>query len=643
MRLRPFSFLTFAFLAAEIAHASDLLQPAPDADNRSDSQYSTSGALKTAALRALKEHTYSDAVERAQAAVSLMPNDFDALALLALSRIRNGDYLDAKTIINRLPPSELGRYGLNHAIRALSLMEEADGLLERAYTSGSRDLYVRATHYIEQAAKHDQIDEVYDEILGWLYLEKLDEPERAYHHLKTYLRTNHADVEANKLLALACARTNRDREARELYSTITAQDPTDQWMAINSAKLSLRLHHFAEAKHQLATIVASAPDNLDARLGLLQLSSRSGERTLALIETSKLADSNPNTASPEVLLGSLYLEDQELAKAKQHFEEALAIMPSEYDAKAGLATIRELHSWILNPTAYQFRDSTALIRQVQQITATSPLWHHTRFTFGFGHWTFHQLPNSIYTSGTDLQNAIELLQSSGWRTRYDRSFQVHHFISAAIDFTINFLQYNYEPHHYTASISSLFQWKPRNSLTLYLSAASREPVADNLNTAKNGFARSSLGAGVERVLTDVLSLQSEVLTARYTDGNAARSGMLQLSWQVTRSIASSLHFRADVLAFDRPALDYFSPSLLPIYRIVYEAAPKISKNLSISAKAGLPLVSSRHPQFGIETEIGAGFHASDHLQLKASYYTEKIPTAVQWSGRGFRLQGDVRR
>ena len=157
----------------------------------------------------------------------------------------------------------------NKSSQAADLSRQADDQLQNA---SSPQNYREAAALLEKSVKLDPGDLDIRQKLGWIYLEKLHEPQKAYHHLALVAKNRPDDVDARKLCGMACSQTGHKWKAVEEFRAAAKLQPDDLWVRANLARSLARIGRTGEAE-TISTSSASSLSN--ARLMVFSNASRS--------------------------------------------------------------------------------------------------------------------------------------------------------------------------------------------------------------------------------------------------------------------------------------------------------------------------------------------------------------------------------
>src|SRR5882672_4340516 len=126
---------------------------------------------------------------------------------------------------------------------ASELVQQAKAKLQEG--ASQQDLQ-EATSLLEQAVERDPANFDAQLTLGWIYLDRMHEPDNAYRHLAKAAKLNPDDVNARKLCGLACGQTGRARKAVEEFRAAARLQPDDLWIRAHLARSLARTGDFNE-------------------------------------------------------------------------------------------------------------------------------------------------------------------------------------------------------------------------------------------------------------------------------------------------------------------------------------------------------------------------------------------------------------
>lgn len=168
---------------------------------------------------------------------------------------------------------------------------------------------------------------------------------------RTALELDAESTTARSLLASALNAQRRYREALAVVDEAIALDPTHPTEYAIKAQALVNLERYPEAEQTARAGLSFAPDNEDCRNVLALSLNLQGKRDVATDTVDELLELNPVNPYAHVNAGYLALHSGNIAKAREHFVEALRLEPRNTSAQGGLAeTIKATnppYRWLL--------------------------------------------------------------------------------------------------------------------------------------------------------------------------------------------------------------------------------------------------------------------------------------------------------
>ncbi len=349
-------------------------------------------AKKHLAVAALATHREEEALKAAQAAVSQEPADTQAKVLLVIAMIRNGNFAHGVSLAEQIPSWESQPHGFVQVVRSAQQALAADVSIRKGYESGSVDNFRVAAGQLEAALRTDPQNAAMRKTLGWLYLDKAGDPKQATGHLARVLASNPADLDTQKMFALACSGSGRLEQAVTVYRSILVKDPRDLWIRLNFARTLARLERYAQAKALYEEVLRVDPHNADARLGLAEISAWQWKYVEAEDHCRSVLAEEPNKPAALALLGDMYRWAWRMSTAKDEYELATRAVPNYYAAVDGLREIGHMYSPRVTMDHSQFEDSGEYLTAVSCVHARVPLSDNAYVSGGVLTWRFKQPP-----------------------------------------------------------------------------------------------------------------------------------------------------------------------------------------------------------------------------------------------------------
>ncbi len=203
--------------------------------------------------------------------------------------------------------------------------------------------------------------------LGWVYQDKLHDPQTAYPYLAVVVKRQPNNVDARKLLALAAGQTGRLREAVIEFQEASRLQPDDLWIRANLGRSFARLGEYRKAEAIYAEILKKDPTNPDARLGQAELAAWRGHSGSALQTLNQLIKENPTNVDALILRGDVHRWGWDLTEARQDYHQALTVAPDDYEATSGLTEAEKMTLSDVTVKAYQFKDSEHFFREYGEV------------------------------------------------------------------------------------------------------------------------------------------------------------------------------------------------------------------------------------------------------------------------------------
>jgi len=576
---------------------------------------------KQIAVSYIDAHLESKALVAARIAVALFPDDLEAKAILGKALLRNGDYAEGVDLAGSLPDAYRNQLGLESALRAGRLVIEADSWIRKASDERPSAELNTAAGLLEQAASADPANTAIRKALGWLYLEKLDDPTKAKVHLQLLLKVKPDDLGSRKLLALASSRSGQLDDAIRLCRDVLAVDPGDRWIQVNLARALAWTREFDEAEAIYRRLIVSDPDDLQARIGLIEVLAWRGDTSRAFDDARALAT---NTRAPAAisLIGDLYRWNWQMNLARQQYESALALDPKLSSARDGIRDISRTRALRLEPKGYVFGDVDGYVRTMAGLAGRVPVSERGFLTFDLDQWWF-QIEKAISIPRTDA--------GAGFEYHWNRQLETH--LSATIR--------NQSAQGTSASATVTAKWSPSQPTVLYLSYAQGIPVVDSIATVLGNMSQNSSAVGLDLAVGSHFSVQGGASISAYSDSNRRWELMSQVSYLASRTTELSARVQFNTLKFAEYRRTYFTPDGFSILRLVVEARPKLGRYAALTLKAELPYVFTEG-RFGSGFTVGMMVPAPNRIRAEFVYFRHYVPgDTSMWSGDGVQASVSV--
>jgi tetratricopeptide (TPR) repeat protein len=500
--------------------------------------------------------------------------------------------------------------------QAAELALQAD---DKLHAASSPQNYQEAAALLEKSVELDPGNPDVRQTLGWVYLDCLHEPHQAYPHLVRLVKLRPDDVDARKLLGMACLQTGRPQGAVEEFRAATKLEPDDPWVRASLARSLARTGKFSEAQAIYTEILKSDPANVDARLGEAELSAWRGHTAAPLQTLDQLAVENPTNADILTLRGDVHRWNWDLAEARQDYQHVLDIWPDNYDAKTGLEEADQMGASQIGVDAYQFKDTAHFLREYLQVDGRVHLTDRAYLIGDVAGWRFTS-PGFNDLNSRDGAAGME--------------FHFARWLEAAAEATV----FDYDQPDSVAFVGAKLSTKisPLPGTDIYLNGAYNQPFISSIATVEGAMRQHSVGAGLDTRLVGPLSFQLDAQGAKLSDDNKWYEIKPQLSWRLFEKPETFLRVQYDYLNYTRTNANYWTPQHRNTVGPILDTSIPVYKGFHLVGDAQAPFVFDES-RFGYVVQGGPEIDLFNHLQAKASYYYSSIPgDQGAWSGHGWQ-------
>jgi len=505
---------------------------------------------------------------------------------------------------------------------AADLTRQASAKLQEA---SSQQDFREAAALLEQSVKLDPDNLDARQTLGWVYLDKLHEPQKAYPHLAKVAGERQSDVNARKLFGLACLQTGRSQKAVKEFSAATRLQPDDLWIRAQLARSLARTGDIANAKEIYAGILKIDPANADARLGEAEIEAWNGHTADPLKTLDNLIEEDPANTGARTLRGDVLRWNWDLSEARQNYQQVLDSEKKDYDAKVGLEEAAKMGDSSLGVTAYQFKDTTKFLRESLETDARIHLADHVYLIGDVAGWRFTN-PGFTNLDRADGAAGLEL--------------HLNRWLEATGEGTV----FDYTSLHSKAYYGGKASAKisPLTGTAIYINGDYNQPFVSSIATVENAMRQHSVGAGLDTKLAGRFSFQAEGEGAKLSDDNKWWEGKPQLSYRLFDVPATFLRVQYDYLNYAQTRASYWTPQHRSTVGPVLDISIPICKGFHLDGDAKAPYVFDQS-RFGYQAEGGPVIDLFNRVALKASYYYSSIPgDQGAWSGHGWQASLQVR-
>jgi len=493
------------------------------------------------------------------------------------------------------------------------LVKQAKAKME---ASDSPQTFQEAADILEEAVKRDPDNFDARLTLGWVYLDRLHEPDKAYRHLAKAAKLNPNDVNARKLCGLACSQTGRPRKAVREFSAAAQLEPNDLWIRAHLARSLARTGHLDEANQLYAEVLASEPTNTDARLGQAEIAAWRGHTDGPLDTLNQLANENPTNTEVLLLRGDVHRWNWDLTEAKRDYNLVSETDINSYPAKLGLAEAHWMGASGINLGAYYFKDKTDFTRENAQAGARVHIADEAYLIGNVAGWRFKN-PGFSNIERRDADAGLEF-----------------HF-ARWIEITGEGTVYDYIKRDPVVGGRLSTKISPVTGTDIYLNAAYKQPFISSILTVQSALRQDTIGAGLDTKLAGRFSLQAEAQGARISDDNEWVEVKPALSYRLLDVPKVFIRAEYDYLSYSESRTNYWSPHNRNTVGPVLDVSIPIGRCFQLNGVGKAPYVFDES-KFGFQVEGGPVIDLFHHAQLKGSYYYSTIPgDEGAWSGHGW--------
>lgn len=528
------------------------------------------------------------------------------LAALAILTARAG----GQTTVSRPPVSSALTKEQTDA-----MFDAAWELDNRAEQTKSPSDYRAAADAFEKclAARPDDI--VARRTLGWIYLEKLNEPKKAYKHLNIAYIQNSNDTSWGLVLAKAAGALGMvDREIQVLHEVIQ-HDPND---AETYAQLAAVLDSAGKVDDAEKAYEAADRNAVDEDWILLAhahfLHAHGRDAQAERIAKAVLAK-DPKSVDALGLLGDIHRANWELTEARQEYAKAMQFDPSFSTAKTGLSDIETNQSPQFSSDYYLFDGSDHFHQQGLFNTLTVPISDHFAV-------------DAMYNNGYFTNDSTPY----GPVLRYQEDLGLEDHLSSIWAFRGGVSAFQ-QPSREVTGFNVGATWKPTNSFWIDGTYRLNDPVNDTMYTVANSLSQdiAALSAGYQ--FTDYVAAKVVYSWANYSDSNTRQ--FLHAEPYYVLSYADQIHIG---LAYETTIYSkntaYSGASAYQTIGPVIHAEPPITPWLALQMNF-YPLYVIDPASFGMELTVGPLFHLGNGFQISAGYTYYYLPgSTVPYSGNG---------
>ena len=507
--------------------------------------------------------------------------------------------------------------------RSSSARSSLEQAVITAYSRKRREDFARAAVLLEAHLKVHPGDVKNRQSLGFIYLDKLNEPALAKPHLEEVVQARPGDAAWLQLLAKACANANDLEGAARAYRRSAILDPQDVWSRHHLGQTLKKMGRWKESEAAFAEAHVIDSKNEYVRIELARLAEKRGDRQRAQELARAVAADFPENAEARAALGDIYRSNSNFTAARAEYQAALQIDVASAAAHQGLAELAKRDRRTASLAFYTFHDTDDL-RQSGIFSYANLLVHGPFRVSAFANERFFKRP-----PGETI-------------ARFEAGLELQYSLQDWLQLTAGTSQFKTENLEREVGVSAGFYATPVRAFDFSASYRSNEPVNDSYFTARESYSQNVFAVGASFRPTRAVTASFSASTAEYSDDNIRRSAISSLAYRFYSPIEITLKAEYEWLDFDRRRPEYSSPDNYTLLRPVLEVTPRLTDWLKIHVRGELPYVFDEE-DWGTGLTVGPRINRGDWLDIGVSYLNFQIPGGqTTWSGEGFKVDVAVK-
>jgi tetratricopeptide (TPR) repeat protein len=496
-------------------------------------------------------------------------------------------------------------------------LQRATDLETAAYTSDAKQDYQAAADAFEKCSKSNPDDLQVERSVGFIWLDKLKDPERAYPHLEKAYALSPDDAGWGSLLAKAAGETGRSTRQLQVLREAATRNPTDANAHMQLAQALDKDGQHQQAGNEFAAALKLSPDDASILAAYGQYLHSRGRDIEAKSLADKLLTSDPKSAPALALEGDLHRNDWDLDQAQAAYQQALASDPYSETAKAGLTEILHNRAPALESNYYYFRGSDHFMQQglydTMSLSSSGHVYENATYNMGY-----------FKDTATKYPSVIRYQEGIGIEDRVDSVISIRGGLGA-------FQQPKKEAFGFDLGAT----WKPTNELWIDASCRTQDPVTDSMYTVATGLSQDILAFTGGYQLRDDLAMKFAASRSAYSDDVTRQYIHVEPAYTLWYGAKLNIGAEYETVKFSRKLPGDGGTNWYQTFGPVFEAEPPINDWLSIHFRGELPYVATAY-QWGTNLNLGLTLHPGDHLTVKAGVFYVHVPESISsYSGTGF--------
>jgi predicted Zn-dependent protease len=499
-------------------------------------------------------------------------------------------------------------------------LQDARALEMEAYKTQSPQDYRAAADALEACSKIHPEDTQLHKSLGFIYLDKLNQPALAYPHLLAFHNASPDLAAWGQMLARDLGAMGKTDEQIQLLREVAAHNPKDPWSRLDLAEALSKAGRSKEAEAAYKDAAAVAPDEEWANIPYARFLNAHGKSADAERIARGVLRTHPKSAAALALLGDIHKANWNLSEARAEYAQAMIADPSYYAAKSELSKLERSQAPLFKSTFFLFSGTDHFFQSGSFNTLHAGLSDHLAANVNFNAGWFEN-------DKTHFSTITRLQEGAGLEAHLNSTLSLQ---AGATGFEV----INHDRD--VPGMSAGATWTPNQQFWVYASYRLQNPIDDSIYTVANGLTQNVVGISSGYQVTENLSANITASRASYSDHNernfihAESKYMLWKPWQ----LRAGAEF--EVIDYEKARPQYSSPSWYQTYGPLIELEPPITKWLSIHGHFEAPFVEEAR-QFGAVVAVGPRVHLDERFEFVAEYLYYNVPGSfVNYSGQGFR-------
>ncbi len=479
--------------------------------------------------------------------------------------------------------------------------------------------YRAAASAMENALNGDAEDLPLQRKLGFLYLEKLNDPARSIPHLRIACHAAPKEPGWREMLAKALDATHEYAEEVEVRRQITTENPSDPWARLALAHAEEKAGLVADSRDDYRQAWTLAPKEPWLEICYARSLLAAGELDRADALAQATLSQHPDAPQVRLLVADIARARGNLSDAATLYRQALKSDPQDALATDGLYAIWAAREPAASLSAFYFLGNDHFYQSGAFAALTVPFADHLAATAKVNAFMY-----SNKTSNFGQVARIEQAADVDWTPYPALSLDVGAQTFECRDTTL-------------AGVDATVTLKPNGPLYVYGLARTADPVSDSITTVARVYSQNVLGVGAGVQFTSYLGLSFAGSHGFYSDGNDRDDARADLTCVLPFLPEFQTGITAAIEAFRERSPDYPSSAKKETIGPFFDYRPQLFTGVSLHARLELPYYNEAR-RLSETVNIGPSLHLADGLDVSAEYIYVHAPDSYEnYSGQGARF------